>query len=194
MLMAATPKGPIHRSQRAWRIARYARKATSDQTSFGSHPQYRPHEDAAQIEPGVGRGDQPGRVGGMRALETGAEHVFEHLHMVARARPHVRYGAGVRDEFSPLGQEVAVAQPAVVLTTRVDDPAYGLIGDAAACLGDVAGTQAGGAAVDQHRPTHGEHQADVGIQRLVLACAAAEFADVDIDPFGHFLETDFDRV
>ena len=39
MLQAATPNVPMSRSARACRIAMYARKATSDQTSFGSQPQ-----------------------------------------------------------------------------------------------------------------------------------------------------------
>ena len=66
--------------------------------------------------------------------------------------------------------------------------------DALRGLVNVAGTEVGRPTVNQHRTAWCEHQADVGIQRFVLACAAPQFANMGIDAFGHLLELDFHRT
>ena len=114
--------------------------------------------------------------------------------MVVTAVAHVGHGIGVGNQFCALGLKVAVAEPAVVLAAGVDHPADGLRADLGGGIADLARALRGGAAVDQHRAGRRHHQADVGVQALVVGAAGAGVAHVDVNALGDTLEIDRERL
>ncbi len=122
------------------------------------------------------------------------QHGAQSLQLVVAAVAHVGLGGGMGDQLGALPLEVAVAQPAVVLTADVDDPAHRLSRDAPDRLADLARPLERGTAVDQQRARRPDHQAQVGIQPLVGGRACARLADEGVDAVGDALEAHLDRV
>jgi hypothetical protein len=80
------------------------------------------HHGAAEVQGVVAAVEPTRRQGGHGAVELLLQLRPQAVHVVAAAREHVGSRAGVADHLGALGQKVAIAEPAVVLSAGVDDP------------------------------------------------------------------------
>ena len=86
------------------------------------------------------------------------------------------------DLRAPVG-EVGIAQPAVILAARVDDPTHGVIGDPGDPLFDQPRALGGGAGIDERHPFGSHHETHVGLEGVILRGTAGNGADEGIDVF-----------
>jgi len=110
------------------------------------------------------------------------------------AGPHVGLCIGVRHDLCALRPEVAVAQPAVVLATGVDDPFDGLRRHLLHRFGDLLRTLKAGTAVDQKSPGGRDHQADVGVDGFVFVGSAFGVTHVGVHVGSDGFEDDLHRL
>ena len=152
------------------------------------------HAHAAKVQRAVGA-LQP--AGGQHRLGA-VLFVFQHRgvgpQMFGATGLHVGLGVGVGQGVCAVGFEVAVAQPAVVLSAGVDHPADGLRGHLSGSGDDVCAGLEGGTGVNQQRPGGRDHQANVGVEGFVLVGTAFGVAHMGVHAGSHGLEGDFHRL